>query len=145
MDFQSPYASLGQLMFTPGQTAQAGSQLQNQLAGQYNPRMTLKNQASNTGIQRSLTGALKGQGRYDAARQLSPLANKFNDASTNAQHGLNLQRLNEGYGTSMLNRTLQNMNANNSPQIPLAIENQRLDNMQRIQAGPLGQLFGGWY
>lgn len=145
MDFQSPYASLGQFMFTPGQTAQAGSQLQNQLGGQFNPRMTLKNQASNTGVQRSLSGALKGQGQYDAARQLAPIANKFGDAQANAQHGLNIQRMNESFGTGMLGRTLQNINVNNSPNLPLAVENQRLDNAQRFQSGPIGQLLSGWF
>lgn len=145
MQFNSPYASLGQFMFSPGQTAQAGSQIQNQLGMQFNPRATLKNQASNTGIQRSLRGALKGQGQYDAARRLVPTANRFNDANENARYGLNLQSQNEQFGTGMLNRTLQNMNANNSPSIPLAMENLRLDNIQRVQAGPLGQLFGGWY
>lgn len=145
MEFNSPYASLGQFMFTPGQTAQAGSQLQNQLGGQYNTRQTLKNQASNTGVQRSLFGALKGQGQYDASKRLAPIGQRFDDANANARQALQVQAANEDYGTGMLGRTLQNMNINNSPSIPLAMENTRLDNFQRMQSGPLGQLFSGWY
>lgn len=143
--FNSPYASLSQFLYTPGQTATAGSQVQNQLGGQYNTRQTLKNQASNTGIQRSLRGALKGQGAGDAAKAVAPIANRFDDAASNAQYGLALGKANENYGLGMLNRTLGAMNANNSPAYPLALENLRLDNYQRAQQGPFGQLFGGMF
>lgn len=141
MDFNSPYASLGQFMFTPGQTAVAGSQLQNQLGSDFNTRATLKNQASNNGIQRSLRGALKGQGQYDASKVMSPIANRFGDATANTQQGLAVQSANEQYGLGMLGRTLQNYNANNSPAVPLSIANTQLNNYQRY-SGPLGQLFG---
>lgn len=130
-------------MFSPGQTGQAVGQVQNQLGRQYNTQTALKSQSSANGIGRSLKGALAGQGQYDAAKKLAPIGQRFDDATANAQYQQQLQGANDQYGIGMLGRTLQNMNANNSPTIPLALANNQLNNFNNAQ-GWLGQLMGGW-
>lgn len=142
-DYVSPYASLGQMMFTPGMTGSAIGQQQNQLGRQYNTMSSLKAQSPVNGIGRSLKAGLAGQGSYDAAKKLAPIGQRFEDEQANARYGLQLQNANEGFGLNMLNRTLQNQNANNSPTIPLALANNQLNQFNNAQ-GWLGQLFGGW-
>ena len=143
MEFQSPYASLGQLMFSPDQTAQASGQLQNKLGRQYNTMTALKAQPASSGIGRSLKGALVGQGQYDAAKKLAPIGQQFDDAAANARYSQQLQGANDQFGIGMLGRVTQNINQNNSPTIPLALANSQLNNFNNAQ-GWLGQLMSGW-
>lgn len=130
-------------MFSPDQTGQAVGQVQNQLGRQYNTMTTLKNQPESNGIGRSLKAGLAGQGQYDAAKRLAPIGQRFDDASANARYSQQLQGANDQYGIGMLGRTMQNINMNNSPTIPLALANTQLNNFNNAQ-GWLGQLMGGW-
>lgn len=130
-------------MFTPSQTSVMSANTQNQLGRQYNTQSALKAQSPASGIGRSLKAGLAGQGSYDAAKKLAPIGQRFEDEQANARYSLQLQNANEGYGLGMLNRTLQNQNANNSPTIPLALANNQLNQFNNAQNW-LGQLFGGW-
>lgn len=104
MQYNSPYVSLSQTLFSPNQTAAASSGLIGDMSKNYNVNMTLKNQPLNSGLHRNLAAGLKGQGQYDTARAVGPLGQAFSDASSNAQYRLGLQQANEGYGIDMLNR-----------------------------------------
>lgn len=143
MQFNSPFQSLGQLMFTPGQTAQASAQNVNELGRSFNPMTGLKAQSSTSGIGRSLKAALAGQGGYDAQRRMAPIAQQFTDAQSNADYSRQLQGANAGYGLGMLGRTLSSINQNNSPSLPLAVANTQLNNFNNAY-GWLGQLMSGW-
>lgn len=104
MQFNSPYVSLAQTMYSQPQTAAASSNLLGDLSQKYNVNMTLKNQPLNSGLHRSLSAGLKGQGQYDVARATGPLGQAFSDAAQNAQYRLGVQQANEGFGLDMLNR-----------------------------------------
>lgn len=106
IQINSPYQSLGQLMFSPGQTASAASQGQAQLSRQYNPAMTAKNQPLNRGMSQHVGATLKGQGQYDVARSFMPASQRLQDFGANTQFGNAVQRGNNQSGLSGYGRLL---------------------------------------
>jgi hypothetical protein len=104
MQYNSPYVSLAQTLYSPSQTAASSSQMIGGLSSQYGLNAALKSQPLNTGLHRSLSAGMKGQSNYDVARKTGPLGQAFGDAAANAQYGLGVQQANEGFGLDMLNR-----------------------------------------
>ena len=106
-DVQSPFASLSQYIFSPQQTQGATSSGLGKLGRSYNIAETAKNQPLNRGVSQNVNAMRRGQGTYDAQRQMLPHQQQLQDNIQNAQWGTQVNQANQQSGLQGLSRLMQ--------------------------------------
>lgn len=128
-DVQSPFASLSQYIYSPQQTQAATSAGLGQLGRSYNINETAKNQPLNRGLSQNVNAMRRGQGAYDAQKQMLPQQQQLQDNIQNAQWGNQVNQANQQSGLQGLSRLMQT-----------SLQNQQ-QNMGNMNI--LSRLFGG--
>jgi hypothetical protein len=132
---QSPFANMSQQMYSPSQTASAGSQALAAIGQQGNVMSHMKQQPLNRGIGRNVYAGMAGQGGHDARRQFAPMSMALRDGISNAQYGLGIQGANESAGLMGLGHAMQG-----------SLRNQQWQTqMIPYQSQLLSQLLGGGF